>query len=36
MQQGSLANSSGNTLEQTIIATLSSKGFAVLHYRDWQ
>ena len=36
MQQGSLANSSGNTLEQTIIATLSSKGFAVLQYRDWQ
>ncbi len=36
MQQGSLANSSGNTLEQTIIATLRSKGFAVLQYRDWQ
>ncbi len=35
MQQGSLANSSGNTLEQTIVATLSSKGFTVVRHRDW-
>ncbi len=33
--QGGLANSSGNTLEKTIIATLASKGFAVANYRQW-
>ncbi len=33
--QGGLANSSGNTLEQTIIATVASKGFAVARYREW-
>ncbi len=33
--QGGLANSSGNTLEQTIMATLASKGFAVANYRQW-
>jgi hypothetical protein len=33
--QGGLANSSGNTLEQTIVATLVSKGFAVAMYREW-
>ncbi len=33
--QGSLANSAGNTLEQTIIATLSSKGFEIEKYRTW-
>ena len=33
--QGGLANSSGNTLEQTIVATLASKGFAVAMYRAW-
>ena len=33
--QGGLANSSGNTLEQTIVATLASKGFAVANYRQW-
>jgi hypothetical protein len=35
MKQGGLANSSGNTLEQTIIATLLSKGFEVERYRTW-
>ena len=35
LAQGGLANSSGNTLEQTIIATLSSKGFPVELYRQW-
>ena len=35
MQQGSLANSSGNTLEQAIVSTLSSKGFTVVRHRDW-
>lgn len=33
--QGGLANSSGNTLEQMIIATLTSKGFPVALYRQW-
>lgn len=33
--QGGLANSSGNTLEQTIVATLASKGFPVELYRQW-
>lgn len=33
--QGGLANSSGNTLEQTIVATLVSKGFPVALYRQW-
>ncbi|MFO7634171.1 MAG: PD-(D/E)XK nuclease superfamily protein [Caldilinea sp.] len=36
MQQGSLANSSGNTLEQTIVATLVSKGFEVVQHRAWK
>lgn len=31
--QGGLANSSGNTLEQTVMATLQSKGFTVVPYR---
>ena len=35
LAQGGLANSSGNTLEQTIIATLTSKGFPVAMYRNW-
>ncbi len=35
MGQGGLANSSGNTLEQTIVATLTSKGFPVALYREW-
>ena len=35
MSQGGLANSSGNTLEQTVIATFSSKGFQVAPYRNW-
>jgi hypothetical protein len=34
-KQGGLANSSGNTLERTIIATLQSKGFEVEMYRKW-
>lgn len=34
--QGGLANSSGNTLERTVIATLDSKGFEIVHYRDWR
>ena len=33
--QGGLANSSGSTLEQTIVATLASKGFPVEFYRQW-
>ena len=33
--QGGLANSSGSTLEQTIVATLTSKGFPVALYREW-
>lgn len=33
--QGGLANSSGNTLERTVIATLESKGFEVVKYRIW-
>ncbi len=35
-KQGGLANSSGNTLERTIIATLQSKGFEVEMYRKWE
>lgn len=35
LAQGGLANSSGNTLEQTIVATLTSKGFPVALYRQW-
>jgi hypothetical protein len=35
LAQGGLANSSGNTLEQTIVATLVSKGFPVELYRQW-
>ena len=35
MGQGGLANSSGRTLETTVVATLQSKGFATALYRDW-
>jgi hypothetical protein len=35
MRQGGLANSSGNTLERTIIGTLMSKGFTLIMYREW-
>jgi len=35
-EQGTWANSSGNTLEKTVIATLHSKGFEVLSYKEWQ
>ena len=34
--QGGLANSSGNTLETTVIGTLESKGFEVVNFRKWQ
>jgi hypothetical protein len=33
--QGGLANSSGRTLETTVIGTLESKGFRTLQYREW-
>jgi|GEM_PF-31177 len=36
MQQGKLANRSGNTLERTIMATMESNGFQVEMYRKWQ
>jgi hypothetical protein len=35
LKQGGLANSSGNTLESTIKATLVSKGFEIVSYRDY-
>ena len=35
MTQGSFANSSGTNLERTIIATLDSKGFDTVPYRQW-
>lgn len=35
-KQGNLANSSGNTLERTVIATLESKGFESEMYRTWE
>lgn len=35
MAQGGLANSSGNTLEQTVIGTLTGKGFILVKYRTW-
>lgn len=34
-RQGTLANSSGNTLEQTVMGTLASKGFQAASYRDY-
>lgn len=34
-RQGTLANSSGNTLEKTVIGTLISKGFQAVMYRDY-
>lgn len=34
-RQGTLANSSGNTLEKTVIGTLTSKGFEVMYYREF-
>jgi hypothetical protein len=33
--QGGLANSSGRTLETTVVATLASKGFTPVFYRRW-
>lgn len=35
MKQGGLANSSGNTLERTVIGTLISKGFETVNYREY-
>lgn len=35
-KQGNLATSSGNTLEETIIGTLQSRGFEIEYYRKWQ
>ncbi len=34
-QQGGLANSSGSTLEKTVVGTLMSKNFQVVLYREW-
>lgn len=34
--QGGLANSSGRTLETTIVATMQSKGFVSVPYRLWE
>jgi hypothetical protein len=34
-KQGRLANSAGNTLENTVIGALTSKGFKVVSYRDY-
>ena len=34
-KQGRLANSAGSTLENTVIGTLTSKGFQVVSYRDY-
>lgn len=34
-QGGHLANRSGNTLETTVKATLASKGFEIVRYREW-
>lgn len=34
--QGGAAVGSGNTLEQTVIATLTSKGFAVVPHKFWR
>jgi hypothetical protein len=33
--QGNLANSSGNTLEQIVVATMQSKGFEFVRYKDY-
>lgn len=33
--QGGLAASSGNTLEQAVMAALGSKGFSIAVYRDY-
>lgn len=35
MQQGKLANRSGNALERTIVAMMEGNGFAVEMYRKW-
>jgi hypothetical protein len=34
-RQGGLANSSGGTLEKTVVGTLQSKGFVVAMYREY-
>ncbi len=35
-KQGRLANSAGSTLENTVIGTLTSNGFKVVSYRDYE
>lgn len=35
IKQGGLANSAGNTLESTVIATLTSKGFTVVSHKEY-
>jgi hypothetical protein len=35
LAQGGLANSSGKTLETTVVGTLASKGFVTVQYRIW-
>lgn len=34
--QGFLANSSGNTLEQTVVGTLKSKSFELVYHKDYK
>ena len=36
MTDGTKANSTGNTLEQTVKSTFSSKGFEVISYKEWE
>lgn len=36
LKQGGLANSSGSTLEKTIVGTLVSKGFNLVSYSEWK
>lgn len=35
-KQGTLANDSGNILEQTVKTIFSTKGFTKIFYRDWE
>lgn len=35
-KQGTLANESGNTLEQTVNSFFSNKGFEIVAYSDWK
>ncbi len=34
-EQGNLANSSGNTLEQAVKSVFQSKGFTIISYSEW-